>query len=66
MSCEEMAAVRITPFLKFLGVAGLAAEAADCDPDDGWYPDTGELEDLLDEVEDLAGQEPDARRRLLQ
>ena len=33
----------------------LAAEAGDCDPDDGWYPDTGELEDLLDEVEDLAG-----------
>jgi hypothetical protein len=27
-------------------LAGLAAEAADCDPDDGWYPDTGELEDL--------------------
>jgi hypothetical protein len=32
----------------------LAAEAGDCDPDDGWYPDTGDLEDLLDEVEDLA------------
>ena len=45
-------------------LAGLAAEAADCDPDDGWYPDTGELEDLLDEVEDLAGQEPDAAREL--
>ena len=43
-------------------LAGLAAEAADCDPDDGSYPDTGELEDLLDEVEDLAGQEPDAAR----
>src|SRR6478735_5457049 len=41
-------------------LAGLAAEAADCDPDDGWYPDTSELEDLLDEVEDLAGEEPDA------
>src|SRR6476469_7964189 len=38
-------------------LAGLAAEAADCDPDDGWYPDTGE-------VEDLAGQEPDAAREL--
>jgi hypothetical protein len=45
-------------------LAGLAAEAADCDPDDGWYPDTGALEDLLDEVEDLAGQEPDAAREL--
>jgi uncharacterized Zn finger protein len=32
----------------------LAAEADDCDPDDGWYPDTGDLEDLLDEVEELA------------
>jgi len=39
-------------------LAGLAAEAADCDPDDGWYPDTGPLDDLLDEVEDLAGQAP--------
>jgi hypothetical protein len=39
-------------------LAGLAAEAADCDPDDGWYPDTGRLDDLLDEVEDLAGQAP--------
>ncbi len=45
-------------------LAGLAGEAADCDPDDGWYPDTSELEDLLDEVEDLAGQEPDAAREL--
>jgi hypothetical protein len=45
-------------------LAGLAAEAADCDPDDGWYPDTGELEDLLDEVEDLAGEAPDAAREL--
>ena len=45
-------------------LAGLAAEAADCDPDDGWYPDTSELEDLLDEVEDLAGEEPDAAREL--
>src|SRR6266516_3138011 len=35
-------------------LAGLAGEAADCDPDDGWYPDTSELEDLLDEVEVLA------------
>ena len=45
-------------------LAGLAAEAGDCDPDDGWYPDTSELEDLLDEVEDLAGQAPDAAREL--
>ena len=45
-------------------LARLAAEAADCDPDDGWYPDTGELEDLLDAVEDLAGQEPDSAREL--
>jgi len=45
-------------------LARLATEAADCDPDDGWYPDTGELEDLLDEVEDLAGEEPDAAREL--
>jgi hypothetical protein len=45
-------------------LAGLATEAADCDPDDGWYPDTSELEDLLDEVEDLAGEDPDAAREL--
>jgi len=45
-------------------LARLAAEAADCDPDDGWYPDTSELEDLLDEVEDLAGEEPAAAREL--
>ena len=45
-------------------LAGLAAEAGDCDPDDGWYPDTSELEDLLDEVEDLAGEEPEAAREL--
>ena len=45
-------------------LAGLAGEAGDCDPDDGWYPDTSELEDLLDEVEDLAGEEPDAAREL--
>jgi hypothetical protein len=42
----------------------LAAEAADCDPDDGWYPDTSELEDLLDEVEDLADGAPAAARDL--
>jgi uncharacterized Zn finger protein len=42
----------------------LAEEAADCDPDDGWYPDTSDLEDLLDEVEDLADEEPDAAREL--
>jgi hypothetical protein len=42
----------------------LAAEAGDCDPDDGWYPDTSELEDLLDEVEDLAGAAPAAARDL--
>ena len=35
-----------------------------CDPDDGWYPDTSELDDLLDEVEDLAGQAPDVAREL--
>jgi hypothetical protein len=45
-------------------LAGLAGEAADCDPDDGWYPDTGELDDLLDEVEELAGQAPDAAQDL--
>jgi hypothetical protein len=45
-------------------LAGLAAEAGDCDPDDGWYPDTSELDDLLDEVEDLAGQAPDVARGL--
>ena len=44
--------------------AGLAAEAGDCDPDDGWYPDTGELDNLLDEVADLAGEAPDAAREL--
>src|SRR6266568_2965648 len=36
------------------GLDALAEEAGDCDPDDGWYPDTSELEDLLDEVEELA------------
>ena len=45
-------------------LAGLAAEAGDCDPDDGWYPDTSELDDLLDEVEDLAAQAPDVAREL--
>ena len=45
-------------------LAGLAAEAADCDPDDGWYPDTGQLDDLLDEVEDLARQAPAAAHGL--
>ena len=45
-------------------LAGLAAEAGDCDPDDGWYPDTSELEDLLDEVDDLAAEAPDAAREL--
>jgi len=45
-------------------IAGLAAEAGDCDPDDGWYPDTSELEDLLDEVEDLASETPAAAREL--
>ncbi len=45
-------------------LAGLAAEAGDCDPDDGWYPDTSGLDDLLDEVEDLAGQAPAAAREL--
>jgi hypothetical protein len=39
-------------------LAGLGAEAADCDPEDGWYPDTGPLDDLLDEVEDLVSQAP--------
>ena len=39
-------------------LAGLAAEAADCDPGDGWYPDTGELDDLLDQVEDLVSDAP--------
>jgi len=42
----------------------LAAEAGDCDPDDGWYPDTANLEDLLDEVEDLADEAPEAAREL--
>ena len=42
----------------------LAAEAGDCDPDDGWYPDTTDLEDLLDEVEDLADEAPQAAREL--
>ena len=45
-------------------LAGLAAEVGDCDPDDGWYPDTSELEDLLDEVDDLAAEAPDAAREL--
>jgi uncharacterized Zn finger protein len=42
----------------------LAEEAGDCDPDDGWYPDTSDLEDLLDEVDDLTDEEPDAAREL--
>jgi uncharacterized Zn finger protein len=42
----------------------LAAEAGDCDPDDGWYPDTADLEDLLDEVEDLTDEAPEAAREL--
>ncbi len=42
----------------------LATEAGDCDPDDGWYPDTTDLEDLLDEVEELADEAPDAAREL--
>jgi hypothetical protein len=42
----------------------LAEEAGDCDPDDGWYPDTTNLDDLLDEVQDLADQAPEAAREL--
>ncbi len=45
-------------------LAGLAGEAADSDPDDGWYPDTSDLDDILDEVEGLAGQAPAAARGL--
>jgi hypothetical protein len=45
-------------------IGQLAEEAGDCDPDDGWYPDTSDLEDLLDEVEDLADGAPDAAREL--
>ncbi len=45
-------------------LGGLAEEAGDCDPDDGWYPDTSELEDLLDQVEDLADGSPAAARDL--
>jgi len=47
------------------GVLGeLADEARECDPDDGWYPDTAGLEDLLDEVEDLAAGAPHVAREL--
>ena len=45
-------------------IGKLAAEAGDCDPDDGWYPDTSDLDDLLDQVEDLADGAPDAAREL--
>ena len=45
-------------------IGELAAEAADCDPDDGWYPDTSDLDDLLDQVEDLAEGAPGAAREL--
>lgn len=45
-------------------LGGLAEEAGDCDPDDGWYPDTSELEDLLDQVGDLADGSPAAARDL--
>lgn len=42
----------------------LADEARECGPGDEWYPDTDDLEDLLDEVEELAGQAPDGLREL--
>jgi hypothetical protein len=42
----------------------LADEARACGPGDEWYPDTDDLEDLLDEVEELAGQAPDGLREL--
>jgi hypothetical protein len=42
----------------------LADEARECDPDDGWYPDTAHLDDLLDEVEDLAAGAPHVAREL--
>jgi hypothetical protein len=42
----------------------LADEARECDPDDGWYPDTAHLDYLLDEVEDLAAGTPDVAREL--
>ena len=45
-------------------LARLAAEAGDCDPDDGWYPNTSDLDDLLDAVEDLARQAPAAAHAL--
>jgi len=61
-----MARVEVTELRAELdGVLGeLAEEAEDCDPDDGWYPDTADLEDLLDEVENLADEAPAAAREL--
>jgi len=52
-------------FAEFNDVLGeLADEARQCEPGDEWYPDTDDLEDLLDEVEELAGQAPDLVREL--
>jgi hypothetical protein len=45
-------------------LAGLAEEARLHEHHDGWYPDTEDLEELLDEAEALLDQAPDAVREL--
>ena len=45
-------------------LGGLAEEARDYEHYDEWYPDTEDLEELLDEAEVLLGQAPDAVREL--
>jgi len=45
-------------------LGGLAEEARDHEHYDEWYPDTGDLEELLDEAEVLLDEAPDAVREL--
>jgi hypothetical protein len=59
---QDLAAELSAEFDDVLGE--LADEARACSPGDEWYPDTDDLEDLLDEVEELAGQAPDTVQAL--
>ncbi len=45
-------------------LGGLAEEARDHEHYDEWYPDSGDLEELLDEAEVLLDEAPDAVREL--
>ncbi len=45
-------------------LGGLAEEARDHEHYEEWYPDTGDLEELLDEAEVLLDEAPDAVREL--